>query len=328
MQTSDPVIGLLILNRNGIRFLAPLYESIRSNGYPNVQTYLIDNCSEDGSVESTLQGHPEVKVMRMPRNIGFVMAYNLAMPYAFADGCDWVVWANNDIILEPGCLSEMMRAVRTDPRIGVAGPAFLAWDGDEPNYYMKGKCPEMIPAMQARSSVPVDMDWVEGSFLMVNRATVEAVGPLNPHFFIFWEEADFCRRVRYSGKRVVIVPSARVRHFGGAFSEGRRDTRRDWLHSRNYYIYTMSDPACGFLRNILSAAYLFAINVKAGMKRSPGSALLEVRAFTAVLMRLGVWYKKWSNDRRRIPPATLEKQYEGMQPAILYSLKDSDRDYS
>jgi GT2 family glycosyltransferase len=327
MPASDPVIGLLILNRNGRRFLSPLYESIRNNGYPNVRTYLIDNCSDDGSVESTRESHPEVKVIRMPQNMGFVMAYNLAMPYAFADGCEWVVWANNDILLDPGCLSEMARAVRSDSRISVVGPAFLAWEGNEPNYYMKGKCPELIPAMQARSQVPVDMDWVEGSFLMVSRATVEAVGPLNPHFFIFWEEADFCRRVRYSGKRVVLVPSARVRHFGGAFSEGRRDARREWLHSRNYYIYTLSDPERNFVRNILSVVYLFAINLKARIQKSPDMAFLEVRAFAAVFLRLGVWHRKWLNDRRGIPPAPLEKGYQGLQPEILfpnsYNVKDS-----
>jgi GT2 family glycosyltransferase len=319
MSTSSPVIGLLILNRNGKRWLSPLFESIRGNGYPNVRIYLVDNFSDDGSVESTLSDHPDVTVVRMPRNMGFVMAYNLAMPRAFSDGCEWVVWANNDILLEPGCLSELMQAAQSDPGIGVAGPAFLSWDGNEPNYYMKGKCPELMPAMQARSGIPVNTDWVEGSFLMVNRETVEMVGPLNPHYFIFWEEADFCRRVRYAGKRVVVVPSARVRHYGGAFSEGRHDTWREWLHSRNYYIYTLTDPGENFFRNFLNVLYLHAVNIKSRLKKSPRLTFLELRAFATVLAKSCVWYRKWMNDRRRIPPAPLEKGYLGVQPEILIS---------
>ena len=309
----------MILNHNGKQWLAPLFDSIRRNEYCDVRIYLIDNISSDGSVESTLQDHPDVTVIRIPQNVGFSMAYNLAMPHAFADGCEWVIWANNDVLLESGCLSELMRAVQTDPNIGVAGPAFLSWDSDEPNYYMKGKCPGLIPAMQARSSVPVDTDWVEGSFLMVNRRTVETVGALDPRFFIFWEEADFCRRVRHSGRRVVLVPSSRVRHYGGAFSEGRRDLRREWLHSRNYYIYTLTDPARNFFRNLMSAVHLLAVNIKIRVRESPRLALLEMRAFTAVMIKLGVWHGKWRSDRRRIPPALLEKRFSGIQPEILFS---------
>jgi GT2 family glycosyltransferase len=255
----------------------------------------------------------------MPKNLGYVMAYNLAMPNAFADGCEWVIWANNDVLLEAGCLSELNQAVASDSCIGVAGPAFLSWSGNEANYYMKGKCPDLIPAMRAHSSIPVDVDWVEGSFLMVNRDIAETVGPLNPHFFIFWEEADFCRRVRYLGKRVVMVPSAQVRHYGGAFSEGRRDTWRDGLHSRNYYIYTLTDPSLSFARNIMAALHLFAANIKAAAKKSRAAVLLELRSFLTVSMKVGVWRQKWANDRRRIPPAPLDLQNAGARPEILVS---------
>lgn len=183
VPSSEKSIGLMILNCNGKQFLAPLYESIRRNGYPDIRIYLVDNFSDDGSVESTLRDHPDVIVIRMPQNLGFVIAYNLAMSHAFADGCEWVIWANNDILLEPGCLAELAQASQSDQSIGIIGPAFLSWDSDEPNYYMKGKCPDLIPAMHARSSIPVDVDWVEGSFLMVRRSVVETVGPLDPCFF-------------------------------------------------------------------------------------------------------------------------------------------------
>ena len=319
-MTSNSPIGILILNHNGRQWLAPLYESIRRNGYPDVRIYLVDNCSTDGSVESTLRDHPDVTVIRMPQNLGFCLAYNIAMPHAFAGGCEWVVWANNDILLEPGCLSELMRSVQTDREIGVAGPAFLSWNNDEPNYYMKGKCPDLIPAMQERSPVPADVDWVEGSFLMVNCSTVEAVGSLDPRLFIFWEEAEFCRRVRYWGKRVVLVPAARVRHYGGAFSEGRRDRRRNWLHTRNYYIYTLTDPGRSFASNILNLAHLLAANIKMWTaKRAPGFVFLEMRACAAVIMRAGVWRRKWMNDRRHIRTAGLDRKSKGIQPEILLS---------
>jgi GT2 family glycosyltransferase len=313
-------IGLMILNRNGKQWLSPLYESIRRNGYPNIRIYLVDNLSDDGSIESTLNDHPDVTVIRMPQNLAFAMAYNLAMTRAFDDGCEWVIWDNNDVLLESGCLEELAQAAQSDPAIGVLGPAFLSWDSDDPNYYMKGKCPDLIPAMQARSSLPVDVDWVEGSFLMVSRKIVETVGPLDPCFLIFWEEAEFCRRVRFSGKRVVLVPSARVRHYGGAFSAGRRDTWREWLHSRNYYIYQLIDPGRNFGRNLLTSIHLFAVNIKARIRHSPRDFFLELRAFLSVMMRISLWHRKWQNARLHIPPQPLDKRHQGIQSEILFSV--------
>ena len=83
----------------------------------------------------TLECHAEVSVLRMPQNLGYCMAYNLAMPYALAEGCEWVIWANNDVRVEAGCLDELVYRAQSDPRIGVLGPVFLAWEKDEPMIY-------------------------------------------------------------------------------------------------------------------------------------------------------------------------------------------------
>jgi GT2 family glycosyltransferase len=315
------MIGLMVLNHNGKHWLWPLFDSIRCNGHPGARIYLVDNCSNDGSTESTLRSHTDVTVIRMPENLGYGMAYNLAMPRAFADGCDWVIWVNNDVLLEPGCLQELDRAVHSDSEIGVAGPAFLSWDSDEPNYYMEGKHPELIPAMKARSSIAVDVDWVEGSFLMASRNAVERVGPLDPHFFAFWEEADFCRRVRHSGMRVVLVPSARARHYGGmSFSRETNRALREWLQARNYHIYKLTDPNRSFAGNLMASARLLATNIRSKGKNSPAAAFLELRAWASALMKAGILYRKWMHDRHHIPPAPLDRRHEGVQPEVLFSI--------
>ncbi len=78
----------MVLNENGHQWLPSIFQSIAAQDYPNKQLYLVDNASKDGSVELTLAAHPEVTILRMPQNLGYCMAYNLAMPFAFADGCD------------------------------------------------------------------------------------------------------------------------------------------------------------------------------------------------------------------------------------------------
>ncbi len=302
-----PTIGILILNWNGREWLAPLYESIQEQRYPRARVYLVDNASDDGSVELTVRNYPDVTVLRLSQNMGYCMAYNVAMPYALADGCEYIIWANHDVKLEPECLHELARAAKKDSGIGVLGPAFFAWESDEPNEYMRGNHPHAIPAMKARLPKPIDVDWVEGSFLMVRRECVEAVGPLDPYLRFYWEETDFCRRARFLGWRAALVPTALARHYGGG-SQINRETKLicDRLRERNYYIYKLADPFRNFSRNILNSFHLFLVHIKQCLPQSPALAVFHFRIFASVLWRLRTVHRKWTRDRLGKHPPNLQ----------------------
>ena len=272
----------------------------------------MDNASDDGSVELTLERYPEVTVIRMPQNLGYCMAYNLAMPYAFADGCEWVIWANNDVKLEPGCLNELARVAQSDPHIGVLGPAFLAWDSDEPNYYMVENHPNAVAAMKAKSSIPIDVEWVEGSFLMVSRRCVDAVGPLDPYIYFYWEETDFCRRARCQGWRVVLVPSAIARHYAGgsSASDQKNLATANKLQTRNYYIYELANPFKGFSANFIAAIHLFLVNIRQHFPKKPSYMIFHIRAFTNVIKEIRPIYKKWVRDRKGDKPPITTRDFK------------------
>jgi len=305
-----PHIGILVLNRNGKEWLSPLYDSIKLDGYPTVRIYLVDNASDDGSVETTIERYPDVTIIRMPENLGYCMAYNLAMPFAFADGCEWVIWSNNDILLENGCLGELVKAAQIDSRIGVLGPAFLAWESYEPNYYMIGNHSYAIGAMKARSSIPIDVEWVEGSFLMVSRKCVESTGSLDPYLFFYWEEADFCRRARYQNWRVVLVPSALARHYAGASSNEQNNGSLQILKSKNYYIYKLTNPFKGFFKNFINTLHLFLVNVKQFFPKKLSSVIFHIRVFANVLKEILLIYKKWVRDRKGSKPPILARNFQ------------------
>ncbi len=308
MRDDDPQIGVMVLNRNGAGWLGPLFDSLRRDDYARKRVYLVDNASEDDSVALTLSRYPEVKILRMPQNLGYCMAYNLAMPYAFDDGCEWVGWVNNDVLLEPGCFRELARVAVSAPRMGVVGPAFLAWQGDEPNEYMLGNHPYAIAAMRSGSAVPLDVTWVEGSLLMVNRRCFESVGPLDPYLGFYWEEADFCRRARYQGWRVALVPSARARHYAGGSRRGGppRAPSLERRQSRNYYVYQLANPFQGFWWNLLDMFHLFAVMVRAALAERPSATASYLAALRDVLGDIRAIHEKWRRDRLGEPPPALE----------------------
>jgi GT2 family glycosyltransferase len=313
-------LGVLVLNRNGRNWLPTVYNSILDQGFSRADIYLVDNASEDDSVALTREGYPQVTVIRMPRNLGYCMAYNLAMPYAFADGCDWVVWANNDIKLEPNCLTELARVAASDPRIGALGPAFLAWEKDEPNYYILGNHPYAIPALEARSQAPIDVEWAEGSFLMVSRQCVQSVGPLDPYLFFYWEETDFCRRARYRGWRVVLAPSAVARHYAGGWSEGNQENRltANRLQARNFCIYKLANPFSSFTRNFLDTTHLLAFYLRESLISKPSLAYFHLKVFATVLANLPTIHKKWMRDREGEPPPELQSGMLPVAPEIIH----------
>ncbi|MCX5909719.1 MAG: glycosyltransferase family 2 protein [Deltaproteobacteria bacterium] len=318
-MANPPKIGILVLNRNGRSWLNGLFQILCKDSYPNKQVFLVDNDSDDGSVEITLTQYPEVTVIRLPQDLGYCMAYNLAMPHAFAAGCDWVIWANNDIRLEPDCLRELATVSQIDPLIGIVGSAFLDWDGNEPNSYMQGAHPEVIPAMQAQSAKPLDVEWVEGSFLMVSRPCVECIGPLDPFLFFYWEETDFCRRARLPGWRVVLAPRALARHYAGGWSGDNQQNKKtaNRLQSRNFYIYTLANPFRGFMINFLAAVHLFLFRLRQSFSGQPLAMLHQFRVFAGVLRKVRAVYKKWKRDRLGWhPPLTLEK-FQDIQVTVL-----------
>jgi len=317
-----PRLGILILNQNGKEWLGPLYESVRRDEYSNIRIYLVDNASDDESVDITSENYPEVTIIKIPQNLGYCMAYNLAVPYAFADGCEWVIWANNDIKLEKGCLSELVRVAQSDPKIGVLGPAFLAWERDEPNYYMIGNHPYAIEAMRAQSREPIDVEWVEGSFLMVSRPCVEAVGPLDPYLFFYWEETDFCRRAHHQGWRVVLIPSALARHYAGGWSAGdpKNMMTANKLQARNYYIYKLADPFKAFSSNLIAAIHLLLVNIKQYFLKKPSFVLFHIRTFAWVLRDIRVIYQKWLRDRMGGHPSTTTGEFKSINVDIIHGV--------
>jgi GT2 family glycosyltransferase len=320
VDESLSTLGILILNRNGKKWLPGIYDSIRIQGYHKAHVFLVDNASDDGSVEITLEKYPEVTVIRMPQNMGYCMAYNLAMPYAFKDGCEWVIWANNDIRLEPGCLSELSRAAQSDLRIGALGPAFLGWQEDGPNYYMLGNHPYAIQAMNSRCQEPIDVEWVEGSFLMVRRGCAEAVGPLDPYLFFYCEETDFCRRTRYHGWRVVLVPSAYARHYAGGSSAGNQQDKltANLLQARNYYIYHFANPFQSFRANLVDAFHLFLVFLKSYIPGELPSAWFHISLFAKLLGEIRPIYMKWSRDRRGGRPAATAAGFESVRIQVIH----------
>src|SRR5262249_53356826 len=129
-------------------------------------------------------------------------------------------------------------------------------------------------------SAPFTVDWVSGACLMLRRFVVEQVGGLDERFFMYWEDADLCRRVGAAGFQVWCVPAARVVHHEGQSSRGR-PARLVWAFHASAYRYVLkhhslarSTPVRQLVGGALygRAALLIASNFVAGWLQASASA--------------------------------------------------------
>lgn len=279
-------VGIQVLNYNGMRWLPGVLASLAEHCTGDHIVYVVDNGSTDGSLEYVRTQHPGVHVVRLDRNLGYGGAYTRAMPLAFADGCDWVCLQNSDTLVTPGWLDPLRAAAAADSRIGIMGPVFWRWTADQPNYYMEGRCRDIIPFMHDATHRPVDFDWIEGSSFFIRRECHAELGGFDPLYFMYWEDADYCRRARLHGWRVVIVPGAICRHYArGSTSQSGRGV--DLF--RSHLLYTLSDPGRGRMRNAIAAVRLAGTYIKQTVWHEPSLTELTrlLTAAGSAAMRVG-----------------------------------------
>jgi GT2 family glycosyltransferase len=292
-------LGIQILNFNGLKWLPDLLVSLKENALFDQKIYLVDNASTDESVTYVEQEHPDVIILRNETNLGYAAAYNRSIPIAFSDGCDWVCLQNTDTLVNENWLEPMQVAANSNSQIGIMGPVFVEWENNEPNYYMRGRAKDVIPYMFDASCSPSTRDWVEGSVLLIRKECYEDIGGLDPLYFMYWEEADYCRKAKYHNWEVVMVPGSICRHYGSGSSivEGV-----GFLQIRNHLFFKITDPNFSFSRNIVYAGRLTLTYLKSNLIDKPNLSMLLkiIRSVFSACINISKCFQSWQANRQSI----------------------------
>tara|TARA_R110002072_G_scaffold51202_1_gene137186 strand:- start:8253 stop:9161 length:909 start_codon:yes stop_codon:yes gene_type:complete len=298
-------VGIQILNYNGLRWLPGLLDSLIRYGSIDQIIYLVDNCSTDTSVQFVTDNYPQVVIVPMEKNLGYGQAYNQSIPKAFEDGCDWVCLQNTDTIVTDGWLNALFTTASLDQKIGVMGPVFWEWETDTPNYYMRGRCPEILDHMLDDTHPAFDRDWIEGSSFFIRKECFHQIGGFDQLYFMYWEDAEYCRRARYFGWRVCVVPGGVCRHFAG----GSSATIGPGVNQlANHFIYKLTDPNHGFLRNCFGALRLMLTYCKQVTWDHPNTSGIKTLASSIgrIPGRLSACHHTWKHLRAAALPTTGE----------------------
>lgn len=219
---TDPYVISVILNTNRRDDTLDCLASLLRNTYSHHSIIVLDNASTDGSVEAIHTQYPEVQIVNLEENRGYAGNNNVGIQIALDHGADWVFIINEDTVIEDRCLTELVQFGEFDASIGIVGP--MVYHHDEPGVIQSGggllgPYWESIHLFKdekdiGQLSTVHTVEWVSGCAIMVRKAVIEDIGMLDPQFFYFWEETDWCLRATEAGWKIIHVPSAKLWHKG------------------------------------------------------------------------------------------------------------------
>jgi hypothetical protein len=222
-------LSVIVVNWNGGEGLEECLRSVYAAAAEvgtSVEVWLVDNASSDGSAERATQAFPELGVVKNEQNLGFARAANQGLARALGR---LALLLNPDAEISAEALGRLLGLMREDPKVGIAGCGSVDDRG--------GAAPGCELSFPGERGVPVeqgpgpgrDVAWVSGACLLARREMMEEVGLLDEGFFMYYEDADWCRRAREAGWRVVTAPEVKVRHrLGGSSAQVSEAERAGW----------------------------------------------------------------------------------------------------
>lgn len=229
-----PFVSVVIVNYNGEPFLEKCLQSVLQTEYPNFEVVLLDNASKDRSLEiidRKFNGDSHLKLTFSDKNYGFAMGNNLGVSYIKATS-EFVAFISNDVEVEPDWLSELVKAARSDPRVGAVQCKVLLQGNrrlidstghflDFVGYtYQRGE--DEVDNGQYDNERESDIFYAYGAAFIVPMKVIRQVMAsgflFDPDYFCYHEDADLCWRIRLLGYGITYAPKSVVYHHKGATS--------------------------------------------------------------------------------------------------------------
>ena len=241
--------SVITVNYDSWPYTSRCIDSLHGTGYEDFEVVIVDNDRERVPPEIPHR----VRLIRNPKNVGFARACNQGI---LASGGEYVVLINPDTLVDKGFFESLTTFLDRNPKAGVAGPKIVDGEGNLQLSARKelglvsgflGRTSlltwlfpknalvrRFFPAAQELSN-PTVVDWVSGACMIIRRRTIEEIGPIDERFFMYFEDADLCRRAREAGWLVYYLPQVEVLHHTGASS--RSKPRAVWRLHKSAFLY-------------------------------------------------------------------------------------------
>jgi GT2 family glycosyltransferase len=262
------LVSYCVVNTNGRELLLACLEAIERTTPPDLdhEVLVLDNASEDGSADAVRALGHDIRVIALDRRAGKAENDTRLLQEARGEFC---LLLNEDSELQPGAVAALLGSLQSNRYAGAAGAQLLTPDGREVPCAWRLPSAEtaLAGAFFLHRRVTVEsggtgtrpVGWVQSSAMMVRREAAEHVGWLDPEFFVYSDETDFCKRLRDADWKILYVPAARAIHQDQMAQDASGAERRIVEYHRNrdrYHRKHLGRVEAFLMRPLLAWPYL------------------------------------------------------------------------
>ena len=220
-----PKASIIILNWNGLKDTIECLESLKKITYPNYEVIIVDNASSGYDVRILRQQYGDtIHMIANDQNYGFPEGCNIGMRYALGKGTDYLLLLNNDTVVAPEFLTELVKVAESDDSIGITGskvyyyqrPNTIQSAGGKMRWWLGYFEPYGEEEDVGQFDDIAERDFVFGTSFLIKKKVVNKISFLDPNIFLGVDDHVYCARAKRAGFKVVYVPKSKVWHKAGA----------------------------------------------------------------------------------------------------------------
>lgn len=271
-----PRFSIITVHGNGIeRLRSFLISALKVIDETQDSITVVDNHSTDISIEIATQEFPNVKFIKNQFNMGYAYACNQGITQSKSE---FILICNNDLILPENILAKLEEDFLQNPAIGMIGGQLIDINGNLST--SAGNATTLLTELGFKKNKkiePIDnithVESIVGACMAVKRSTISSAGMLDPEFFFYYEESEWCIRIRQHGWLIALDKDIQIQHTGGAstkavFIGARIEYYRSRLHFwrkvfPNYFILLSTYTTIKMV--ISSVVYLLAWGLTLGL---------------------------------------------------------------
>ena len=235
---------MIVLNWNGKDDTLSCLRSVRAQENVVVHIMLVDNASTDLSVSAVRESFPEAEVIQTGANLGYAGGNNVGLKHALKRGFEYIFVLNNDTVLDPYCLANLVADLKAHPNAAAAAPKTLFLDSPTTICFAGGRLsPEGAPdhvgmgQQDGPQFFSCDTEWLTGCAILFRSQALKEISLFESKFFLLFEDLDWSMRARKLGYKLRFAADARLWHKASA-SFGKTFSPLYWYYySRNNLLW-------------------------------------------------------------------------------------------
>jgi GT2 family glycosyltransferase len=239
------LVSIITLNMNQADVTADFLQSLNISKYKKFEVIVVDQNSKEDPTEKLQNAYKNVTIIKSKKNLGFTGGNNLALKYTKGE---YIFCVNNDTIITPYLIQELVQPLKSEHNIGVTSPKILYYDNPEIIQYAgsdkinpytgrnkssaKGKKDKEHPEF----SESYQTTYAHGCAMMIRYDVIEKVGFLDDDYFIYYEELDFSQRVINAGYKIWYVGNVYILH-KESITVGKNSVFKEYYHTKNRILF-------------------------------------------------------------------------------------------